>query len=293
MTSTYLYRVVGFLMVCVSTIPPLQAQSLRVMSIDWTQTETLLALGIPPIAIAQKSGYDAWVKKPPIPSTTVDVGLRSQPNLERLSELKPDRIFISPMFRALTPKLSRIAPVTEITLYRKDNITWDGLKTFTHTLAKELDKQQAAEDLIRSAEQTLSDLANKVPKNIPPLLMIQFMDSRHVRVFGANSLYKVATDKLGLKSAWQAETNSWGFSLVGIDALIGLDSQIVIIKPLPVGVEDKLQQDQYWQYLVNKTGRPALMLDPIWGFGAIPSMVRFAKQLNTALLTKANSQGKP
>ena len=80
------------------------------MSIDWTQTETLIALGIKPIAMAQQSGYEAWVKAPAIPSTTADVGLRTQPNLERLSELKPDKIFISPMFTSLIPKLSPYRP---------------------------------------------------------------------------------------------------------------------------------------------------------------------------------------
>ncbi|NLQ17643.1 iron-siderophore ABC transporter substrate-binding protein [Marinomonas sp. M1K-6] len=272
---------------------PTEKPSPRVMSIDWTQTETLLALGIQPIAVAQKSGYDSWVKAPAIPDTTEDVGLRSQPNLERLTELQPERIFISPMFRPLTPKLSKIAPVTEITLYKQGNITWDGLKTFTRTLAQDVNKPQAAEDLIHKSEQQLNNLANKTPQNTPPLLMIQFMDSRHVRVFGANSIYKIAANKLGLQSAWQNETNAWGFSLVGIDELIGLDSQIVIIKPLPIGVADNLQQDRYWQYLVNKTGRPALMLDPTWSFGAIPSTVRFAEQLSAALLTQPHSQENP
>ena len=285
MTSSYFFIV--FFAFCASNfLNAAHAEPLRVMSIDWTQTETFIALGITPIAMAQKSGYHSWVRAPAIPSTTEDLGLRSQPNLERLSELKPDKIFISPMFSSLTPKLSRIAPVTEITLYKKDNITWEGFKRFTRQLGKETNKQKEADTLIQSAEKILTGLAEKTPKDTPPLLMVQFMDSRHVRIFGTNSLYKIAANKIGLKSAWQAETNAWGFSLIGIDQLMGVKGQIIIIKPLPVGVEKHLQQDQLWQFLVKSTGQPALTVDPTWSFGAIPSTLRFAKQLTNTLTNK-------
>jgi len=39
----------------------------RILSLDWTQTETLLALGVTPVAVAQKADYNSWVKAPPIP----------------------------------------------------------------------------------------------------------------------------------------------------------------------------------------------------------------------------------
>ena len=263
-----------------------QTTPLRVMSIDWTQTETLIALGVKPIAMAQQSGYDAWVKEPAIPTTTADVGLRTQPNLERLSELKPNKIFISPMFSSLTPKLSHIAPVTNITLYKQDNISWDGFKTFTRRLGDETNTQAEAEALISSSEKKFADLAGQIAKDTPPLLMVQFMDSRHVRVFGANSMYKVAANKIGLESAWKEETNAWGFSLVGIDKLMNTKGQIIIIKPLPVGVEQNLQQDLFWQYLVKKSGQPALTVAPTWSFGAIPSTVRFAELLTNTLSNK-------
>jgi len=53
--------------------------------------------------------------------------------------------------------------------------------------------------------------------------------------------------KIGLKSAWQAETNPWVSPLIGYDSLDGHQRQIIIIKPLPAGVEKSLQRDQFWQ----------------------------------------------
>jgi iron complex transport system substrate-binding protein len=260
-----------------------QQPSKKIVTIDWTQTETLLALGIQPIAAAQKADYHTWVGTPPLPKSTVDIGLRTQPNLERLSELQPDRIFISPMFQSLTTQLSRIAPVTNIALYRKGNVSWSAFEDFTRTLGKATNTEDKAETLIQSASQTLAQLAKDTPANAPPLLMVQFMDARHVRVFGEHSMYKIAADKIGLSSAWQGHTNSWGFALVGINKLMDIKGQIVVIKPLPVGVEKSLQQDELWHYLIKKTGYPLLELPPAWSFGAIPSTVRFANLLVDAL----------
>ena len=75
--------------------------------------------------------------------------------------------------------------------------------------------------------------------------MVQFMDTKHVRVFGENSLYSQAINQLGLSNAWTEKTNSWGFSMVGIDKLAGIKAQIVIVDPLPHGGEQQLAQDQF------------------------------------------------
>lgn len=270
-----------------SSISLAQEQDIRVAAIDWTQIETLLALGVQPIGAAQIADYNAWVKAPEIPEGTVDLGLRTQPNMERLSELKPDQIFISPMFQSLTPQLSRIAPVNNITLYKKDEVSWQALETYTRIIAKHTHREDAADTLIQSARDTLATLSTQVPIEVAPLLLVQFMDARHVRVFGNNSMYKIAADKIGLKNAWQGDTNSWGFSLVSVDKLIGLKAQIVVIEPLPAGVKQHLQQDAFWQYVVKQTGHPVLTIPAVWSFGAIPSTVRFATLLTSALNEEA------
>ncbi|GGN18191.1 MULTISPECIES: ABC transporter substrate-binding protein [Marinomonas] len=286
MKNTFSYLLIVFATLTTPFVSA-QEQDMKVAVIDWTQIETLLALGIQPIGAAQVADYNAWVKSPTIPAITADLGLRTQPNLERLSELKPERIFISPMFQSLAPQLSRIAPVTSIALYKKDNVSWQALKTYTRTIAKDTNKEDAAEALIQSAQNKLAELTTQVPANAAPLLMVQFMDARHVRVFGNNSMYKIAANQIGLKNAWQGDTNSWGFSLVGIDKLLGIKGQIVVIEPLPAGVMTNLQQDAFWQYLVTQTGHPMLTIAPVWSFGAIPSTVRFATLLTAALNKEA------
>jgi iron complex transport system substrate-binding protein len=253
------------------------APSPRLVSIDWTHTETLLALGVTPVAVAQTLDYNSWVKSPEIPQTVADVGLRTQPNLERIHELKPDKILLSPMFSTLETQLSKIAPVTTIGLYRSGDVDWSALERVTRQLAEVSEKEPQAEALIEQANAEMDRLSTKLPDNAPPMLMVQFMDTNHVRVFGNNSLYKASVNKIGLESAWKRQTNAWGYSLVGLDQLIGVDGQIVIISPMPAGTEESLKQNQFWQYIVKESGYPALQVPAVWSFGSIPSATRFAR----------------
>ncbi|WP_299140919.1 ABC transporter substrate-binding protein [uncultured Vibrio sp.] len=253
------------------------APSPRLVSIDWTHTETLLALGVTPVAVAQIPDYNSWVKSPEIPQTVADVGLRTQPNLERIHELKPDKILLSPMFSTLETQLSKIAPVTTIGLYRSGDVDWSALERVTRQLAEVSEKEPQAETLIAQANAEMGRLGTQLPNNAPAMLMVQFMDTNHVRVFGNNSLYKASVNKIGLESAWKGQTNAWGYSLVGIDQLIGVDGQIVIISPMPAGTEESLKQNQFWQYIVKESGYPALQVPAVWSFGSIPSATRFAR----------------
>ncbi|WP_258070693.1 iron-siderophore ABC transporter substrate-binding protein [Vibrio jasicida] len=255
---------------------PVDATSQRVMSVDWTQTETMLALGVVPVGVAQGQDYDAWVKAPLLPVQTKDVGLRTQPNIERIYELKPDRIFIAPYFSAMKERLADIAPVTTIDLYGKGITDWSVLTQFTRTFGKELGKEAQAETLIAQSEVQLSKLKQTIDADSAPLLMIQFMDTKHIRVFGENSLYSQAIAKLGLSNAWKEETNSWGFNMVGIDKLAGISAQIVIVEPLPHGGQQQLASDKFWQYIVEQSGHPVMRVAPVWSFGSMPSAVRFA-----------------
>jgi iron complex transport system substrate-binding protein len=256
---------------------------LRVMSIDWSQTETMIALGVTPVASAQQSDYNDWVRSPKIPDETVDVGLRTQPNLERLSELNLDTIFLSPRFASLETQLSRIAPVKILGLYKVGEVNWEAVTDFTRRMAKEVNADKQAEQLIANSEAELNGLKATLPDNLPPVLLVQFMDTKHVRVFGENSIYKVALNQLGIQNAWDKATNAWGFALTGVDKLQGIDAQFVVIEPLPVGVKEHLAQDQYWQYLIEQTGRPVITVKPTWSFGGLPSAMRFANLVTSAL----------
>ncbi len=259
------------------------ADAPRLATLDWTLAETLVALDAPPVAVAQVEAYHAWVGEPALPASTLDLGLRSQPNLERLASLAPERILISPMFANLAPRLERIAPVSSLPLYRPDRDTWTEMRELTLSLGELVERPAAATRLIGETEARLDALRRRLGETTPPLVVVQFMDRRHVRIFGDNGLYQAVLDRLGLDNAWDGPTNAWGFSLVGLEALAGLDARLVVVEPYPAGVRERLDDGGLWGHLVEASRGAPLVLPPVWSFGALPSAARFAEQLVSAL----------
>lgn len=261
-----------------------QADTPRLATLDWTLAETLVALDAPPLASAQLEAYHAWVDEPALPDTTIDLGLRSQPNLELLARLAPDHILISPMFANLAPRLERIASVKTLPLYRAEHDTWQEMRRLTRSLGELVERPEAARRLIDTTEARLDTLRACLDGTAPPpLLMVQFMDGRHVRVFGDNGLFQAVLDRLALTNAWTGPTNAWGFSLAGIEALAGLDARLVVIEPYPAGVRETLAESGLWQHLVEAGRGSPIVLPPVWSFGAMPSALRFAERLVDAL----------
>ena len=276
----------GLFAVCLMTFSTAKAQW---ATVDWTIAETLLAIDAPISSVAQQDAYHDWVGEPRIPESVSDMGLRTQPNLELLAQIPPTQTLISPMFAGLTPRLEQIAPVTSFALYSPGTDTWEEMQTLTRQLGELTERQTQAEALIEETTALMSRLRRSQP-DTAPLLMVQFMDARHVRVFGDNSLYNAVLEQLEHPNAWDKPTNAWGFALVGVEALARYpEAMLVIIDPLPAGVEEQLAKSGLWQQLPSVKNDNLLRLPPVWSFGALPSAQRFAKEL-TAALEAASAQ---
>ncbi|OCA61926.1 ABC transporter substrate-binding protein [Aeromonas piscicola] len=256
----------------------------RIATVDWTIAETLLALGVTPLAVGDVSAYRAWVGEPLLPADVVDIGLRAQPNRELLAELKPDRILISPLAAPLAPTLSRIAPVQSIALYDPQTDLWQRLHEATLTIAALVNKTAEANVLLADLNRDLEQMKQTLPAELPPLLVVQFIDERHVRVFGRHSLFEAVMQRLGLRNAWQGETNAWGFSVASIEQFMALPAaRLVVVDPIPVGVSERLQEPGLWQHLPLVQQAPVLHLPAVWSFGGVLAARRFATLLSEAL----------
>ena len=270
------------------TSPTASAPVPRIATVDWTLAETLLALGVTPLAVGDAGPYQAWVGEPRLPAGVVDIGLRTQPNRELLAELKPDRILISPLAAPLAPTLSRIAPVGTIALYDGQTDLWQRLHEVTLTLARMVGKTAEGEQLLAGLERDLTRMQAELPADLPPLLVVQFIDERHVRVFGRHSLFDAVMTRLGLRNGWQEQTNDWGFSVVSIEQFMALpNARLVVVDPIPVGVSERLQDPGLWQHLPLVRQAPVLHLPAVWSFGGVLAARRFAGLLSDALLQDA------
>lgn len=82
----------------------------RIVGLEWLPVELLLALGIKPYGIADIANYNLWVNEPALPAGVIDVGLRTEPNLELLTQMKPSFLVWSAGYGPSADVLARIAP---------------------------------------------------------------------------------------------------------------------------------------------------------------------------------------
>lgn len=276
------------LLLCCSLAQAQQPSTPRIAVIDWGLTETLLGLGVTPIAVAQTEGYRRWVMAPALPASVVDLGLRVEPNLELLSQLKPDLILITPQFEASRAQLERIAPVRSLAIYTPDGEAYSGAQRVARELAELLQRPAAAEALIARVDATLARVqARLASKSWPPLYVLSFLDQRHVRLFGKQSIYQGVLERIGLRNAWQGPTNYWGFSQQGIERLAGQpDAALLYLQPMPPGTLERLADSALWQRLPAVQAQRLYSLPPVWSFNGLLAAERFATVLEARLLAE-------
>lgn len=258
----------------------------RIITTDWTIAETLLALQAPLVGIGDKKEYATWVSEPVLNDDVIDLGLRSQPNLEVITNLKPTLLINSTWSQNLIPKELISIDLAAIDFYTNDGISWLHTVQTTEKLAQLVNKTVQAQILIKQTEKQFSDNAQRL-KTIPhtPYAVVQFIDSRQLRIYGANSLYGVVLAKLNLNNAWQHTSNAWGFNQVSLIDLANLpqNTQLIIVKPYPANVHKLLEKNVLWQTLPFSQQDHHHILPATWGFGALPSMQRFSDSLTNAL----------
>lgn len=253
----------------------------RIAVIDWGLTETLLGLGVTPLAVAQTEGYRRWVQAPKLPAEVIDLGLRIEPNLELLSQLKPDMILITPQFAASRAQLERIAPVHSLAIYTEEAEAYVGAQRVTRELAELLDRQAEGEAMIARIDATMARVRQRLSsRDLPPFYVMTFLDQRHVRLFGKQSIYQGVLDRVGLRNAWNGPTNYWGFTQQGIDSLAGEPTAALLyLEPLPPGTADGLARSELWKRLPAVRAQRLYALPPVWSFNGLMAAERFANLL--------------
>ena len=259
----------------------------KVIALDWALTETVLSLGINPIGVADVQGYQSWVKKPELNDSAMDVGSRREPNLELITELKPDVILISQHMLSMYEKLNAIAPTLVYTVYSNKKTPLVSAKDITLQLGKLLNKDQQAREVIIKTEQRLSDNGDKIRRiqsNNKPLLFIRFINDKTVRVHSEGSLAQATIDEMRLVNAWQEVTNMWGFTTAGFEALAQhQQSNVLIFGPLKEAEKKQLTQSALWQAMAFTRSNLVYELPAIWTFGGLISAQRFSDNITQQL----------
>lgn len=255
----------------------------RLVVLDWGLVETLLAMGIVPAGVAEIEGYHANVVTPVIPAQVPDVGLRLAPNLEWLQQLAPDYILINSSQESQRAMLERIAPVRAFAIYSDNGTPYQHAITATRQLGELCHQQAAAAQLIAQAAHALQSSLPPDTTHLP-LLLIRFFDARHIGVYGQHSLFQDVLNAFGLTNGWQQATDYWGISVTGLDSLAASrEVRILYFTPLPANMTRGLADNALWHALPAVQAGHSAALPAFWGFGMLPSAIRFAQQLAAVL----------
>lgn len=266
-----------------------KAETYSVATLDWTTAETLVALGQQPLAVGDKKSYQVWVAEPKLANNVIDLGIRLQPNPEQLLALRhhfiPQHLLFinSSFYKSTNELLQRFGKVQWVDFYREGNI-WQNVLDATQQIAIFIERQQAFHQLMADYWDQITQLkAQALAFIYRPIILVQFADTRHLRIYGENSLFGTVLTQLGFKNAWQGAVNQWGFSLVEVTQLAKLaeNSRFVVIKPYPANIHSALAHNTLWQHL--SMAKDPLILPAVWTFGGIPSAQRFANTLLHAL----------
>lgn len=261
----------------------------RLIVLDWGLVETLLALGINPVGVAEIDAYNDSVVAPLVPAHVADVGLRLAPSLELLQQLAPDLILINSSQESQRAMLERIAPVRAFAVYTDAGAPYRHSQDVTLQLAELCGRTSAGHALIDATERVLAGsraqcarLQASGPQR--PLYLIRFFDGRHIGVYGARSLFQDVMDALDVANAWHGPTDYWGIGVAGLEKLaVSPTADVLYFDPLPSGVARTLSSNRLWHALPAVAAGRVATLPPFWGFGMLPSAARFAEVLTAAL----------
>ncbi|MGM1329800.1 Fe(3+)-hydroxamate ABC transporter substrate-binding protein FhuD, partial [Klebsiella michiganensis] len=191
----------------------------RIVALEWLPVELMLALGVTPYGVADIPNYRLWVNEPALPDSVIDVGLRTEPNLELLTQMKPSFLVWSAGYGPSAEKLARIAPGRGFTFSDGKRPLMMAQQSLSE-MAELIGRQQEAKRHLAEFDALMESLRPRFARRGDrPLLMITLLDSRHVLVFAQNCLFQEVLDRFAIKNAWQGETTFWGSVTVGIDRL--------------------------------------------------------------------------
>ncbi|MDR6872158.1 iron complex transport system substrate-binding protein [Bosea sp. BE125] len=256
----------------------------RIATVDWSVLETLLALGVAPVAATELRQFAEIAVEPAVPAATADLGLRGTVNFEMLRLVEPELIYSSSFYAASEPQLRSIAPVESFSIYTRGGEPFAACEAMTRRIGERLGVSERAERYLAETQAEFAALRAGLPGDGRPVIPINLGDARHFRVFGADSMFGEALARLGIANAWTQATSYSAMAPVGLEALARVpEAWIALIPPVPPEAMPVLARSAFWNALPNIRAGRLLILPSINPYGALPAARRFARQLAQAL----------
>ncbi|QBP42256.1 ABC transporter substrate-binding protein [Paenisporosarcina antarctica] len=272
----------------------------KIVVLEWTYAENLLALGIQPAGMADIQGYAEYVNiEPQLDTTVIDVGGRQEPNLEAIAAIDPDLI-IGVSFRhdAMLADLEGIAPTVIFNPYPEDESIdlYQEMESTFNEMAKAVGKEAEAEKVLADLEEVYVEKAAEVEsaqlKTKDTILTLAYTGTAapEIRVFTPNSMASIIIEKIGLTNVHQPEQfEIFGSTTFNVEGLTKYENAnyMFTVPDIDNIYENQLKGNAVWENLAFvKEDRMYDLGAATWLYGGPLSAKTLVNQITDVLVNK-------
>ena len=272
----------------------------KVVVLEWTYAEDLLAVGVQPIGMADIEEYNNWVNiDAELSKDVADVGGRQEPNLEAIAALEPDLI-IGTSFRhdGMIADLEKIAPTVIFNPYPEDekmDLYQEMITTFNE-IAKVVDKKDEAKQVLADLDKkyeeakTTIDNAGLKTKDVVLTLAYTGPQAPEVRVFTPNSMASIMLEKIGLNNIHIPDQfELYGSSTYNVEGLAKYEdaNYLYIVQADDNIYEKQLKDNAVWKNLnFVKEDRLYDLGGDTWLYGGPLSAETLLNKITSTMVSK-------
>ncbi|MDQ0061970.1 ABC transporter substrate-binding protein [Paenibacillus harenae] len=273
----------------------------KVVVLEWTYAEDLLALGVQPAGVTDIENYNVWYGylEQKLNADVVDLGSRQEPSLETITSLAPDLIIgVQTRHEAIYDQLKAIAPTLIFNPFPAEG----GVDQYTEmeetflAIGEALNKKTEAESVLADLHASYVESKSKLAaagKEGQSIVLTQAWSTDGVatfRLFTDNSMAMSIMGKIGLKNAHKDETfQMYGYSEGSLEVLTKDETKqaslLYTISPGDTIFSELLPKNDVYNNLPFVKENRLYNLDGIWPFGGPLSAELLANKV-TDLLAK-------
>lgn len=271
----------------------------KVVALEWSIVEELLALDVQPVGVADIEGFNKWVTiDAQLDDSVAEVGLRTEPNIEEIAKLEPDVIIGMKGHQGeMKEELEKIAPVVMYdgtTEEAIEDLYADMLKTFNET-AMLVGKEKEAEEQIAHLEARMAEAAENIESADLSTKDFVFTQAFSVnqaptfRLFTPNSTVSHVLEGVGLSNKIQdQDAQSSGFVESNVEGVSNYEEALFIhTVQADDPLFDNLAANKAWNglHFVEEDA----MYDVgagVWTFGSVLSMETLIEHVEEAIVKR-------
>lgn len=212
----------------------------RVVALEWTYGENMLAMGVQPIGMTDIAGYKTWMNTGEIEldESVADLGTRGNANLEDIAALEPDLIITADYYEYDYDLLSTIAPTVVLTPYPgEDHQTgeYDHMISSIEVMGKALDLEEKADQVIVDLDMGYDKAVEKLEKfdvDLDYIELIDFStaDTISMYLYTDTSIHTTVLEKIGFANKYKPDKfELYGQTNINIENLVGLDDNTLLV----------------------------------------------------------------